>query len=80
MSPPFTIAETAWIGATPWSWKATGLVAAAAILPGALSYSAYCSCSASSGAARTGLMLYLAPLYAALLAWRCSASRRAPTT
>ena len=69
VSLPFTIAETLWIGAPPWSWKATGLVAAAALLPGALSYSAYSFVQRELGAARTGLMLYLAPLYAALLAW-----------
>ena len=66
---PFTLAEMAWTETPPWSWKATGLVVAAAVLPGALSYSAYSFVQRELGVARTGLMMYLAPLYAALLGW-----------
>ena len=40
-----------------------------AAVPGALSYSAYSFVQRELGAARTGLMLYLSPLYAAMLAW-----------
>ena len=69
VSLPFTLAELAWIDIPPWSWKATGLVVAAAVVPGALSYSAYSFVQRELGAARAGLMLYLTPLYAALLAW-----------
>ena len=69
VSLPFTLAELAWIDTPPWSWRAAGLVVAAAVVPGALSYSAYSFVQRELGAARAGLMLYLTPLYAALLAW-----------
>ena len=69
VSLPFTLAEVAWTASPPWTWKAAGLVAAAALLPGALSYTAYSFVQRELGVARTGLMLYLAPLYAALLGW-----------
>lgn len=69
VSLPFTLAEIVWAEVPPWSWKAAGLVVAAAVLPGALSYSAYSFVQRELGVARTGLMLYLAPLYAALLSW-----------
>ena len=45
------------------------LVVLAALLPGALSYTSYAYIQRELGATRTGLMLYLSPLYAALLAW-----------
>jgi drug/metabolite transporter (DMT)-like permease len=69
VSLPFTLAELVWAETLPWSWKAAGLVVAAAAVPGALSYSAYSFVQRELGVARTGLMLYLAPLYAALLSW-----------
>jgi len=66
---PFTALE-AWAAPQPaWGWQALGLVVVAAVLPGALSYQAYSYVQRELGAARTGLMLYLSPLYAALLAW-----------
>ena len=49
--------------------RAWGLVALAAVLPGVLSYGAYSFLQRELGAARTALMLYLAPVYGALLAW-----------
>lgn len=66
---PFTLAEALTLGLPTPSWHAAGLVAAAAVLPGALSYSAYSFIQREMGASRTGLMLYLSPLYVALLAW-----------
>ena len=48
---------------------AVGLVVVAALLPGALSYAAHAYIQRELGAARTSLMLYLAPVYGALLAW-----------
>jgi drug/metabolite transporter (DMT)-like permease len=66
---PFTVLEAWAAPQPPWSWQAAGLVAAAAVMPGALAYSAYSFVQRELGAARTGLMLYLSPLYAALLAW-----------
>jgi drug/metabolite transporter (DMT)-like permease len=69
VSLPFTLAEAAWTATPPWTWNAAGLVVAAALLPGALSYSAYSFVQRELGAARTGLMMVLSPLYAALLGW-----------
>ena len=66
---PFTLLEAWALSRPPLGWRAVGLVALAALLPGALSYTAYAYVQRELGAARTGLMLYLAPLYAALLAW-----------
>jgi drug/metabolite transporter (DMT)-like permease len=66
---PFTLLEAWAVPQPPLGWRAALLVALAALLPGALSYTAYAYVQRELGAARTGLMLYLAPLYAALLAW-----------
>lgn len=55
--------------APAWTWLASALVLAAAVLPGVLSYGAYSFLQRALGAARTAVMLYLAPVYAALLAW-----------
>jgi drug/metabolite transporter (DMT)-like permease len=66
---PFTVLELALIDAPPFSGKALALVLAAALLPGAISYSAHSYVQRELGVARTALMLYLAPLYAAVLAW-----------
>lgn len=66
---PFTLLEAWAAPQPPWSARAALLVVLAALLPGALSYTAYAIVQRELGAARTGLMLYLAPLYAALLAW-----------
>lgn len=65
---PFTLAE-AWVAPTQPSWKAAGLVLAAAVVPGVLSYGAYSFLQRELGAARTALMLYLTPVYAPLMAW-----------
>ena len=66
---PFTLLE-AWISpGPPLGWHAAALVVLAAVLPGVLSYSAYSYLQRELGAARTALMLYLAPVYGALLAW-----------
>lgn len=66
---PFTLVEVWLVPQPPWTWRATSLAVLAAVLPGALSYTAYAYVQRELGASRTGLMLYLAPLYAALLAW-----------
>jgi drug/metabolite transporter (DMT)-like permease len=66
---PFTLAE-AWLGGTPpLTVKALVLVLFAAVVPGVLSYGAYSFLQRELGAARTALMLYLAPVYGAALAW-----------
>jgi drug/metabolite transporter (DMT)-like permease len=51
-------------GAAAW-----GLVVLAAVVPGVASYGAYSYLQRELGAARTALMLYLAPVYGAGLAW-----------
>lgn len=53
----------------PWSWAAAGLVATAALVPGVLSYGAHALLQRELGASRTAMMLYLAPVYGAGLAW-----------
>lgn len=66
---PFTLLEAWAAPQPPLGGRAALLVALAALLPGALSYTSYAYIQRELGASRTGLMLYLAPLYAALLAW-----------
>ena len=53
---------------TIWGWKTAVLVAAAGLIPGACAYLAYSTLQKVLGAARAGLTLYLAPLYAAVVA------------
>lgn len=66
---PFTALE-AWLApGPPLGAEALGLVVVAALLPGALSYAAHAYIQRELGASRTSLMLYLAPVYGALLAW-----------
>ena len=66
---PFTLAEIAWQGRSEPSWTAAGLILLVALLPGIGAYQAYSFVQRELGAARTGLILYLGPLYAAVLAW-----------
>ena len=65
---PFTVVEALALqhGLT---WRAWGLIALAALLPGLISYLAYGFIQRELGASRTALMLYLAPVYGAWLAW-----------
>jgi drug/metabolite transporter (DMT)-like permease len=51
------------------SWAAAALVLVAAVVPGVASYSAYSFLQRELGAAKTALMLYLAPVYGAFGAW-----------
>ena len=66
---PTTLIEVAFMPTPPFSWPAVGLVLLAAVLPGVLSYGAYSYLQRELGASRTAMMLYLAPVYGALLAW-----------
>jgi drug/metabolite transporter (DMT)-like permease len=66
---PFTIWEAVAWWPTELSWKSLGLVAAAALLPGVGAYGAYSYMQRELGAARVGVVLYLGPLYSAVLAW-----------
>jgi drug/metabolite transporter (DMT)-like permease len=77
---PFTCGRSLAAAAPPLGWQAAGLVLAAAVLPGVLSYGAYSFLQRELGAARTALMLYLTPVYAPLLAWGAGRSAAAGTT
>jgi drug/metabolite transporter (DMT)-like permease len=66
---PFTVLEAvAWLPSM-LSWRSVGLVLAAALIPGAGAYAAYSFMQRTLGAARVGVVLYLAPLYSALIGW-----------
>lgn len=66
---PFTAWEALAWWPTEWSWKSLALIAAAALLPGAGAYAAYSIMQRELGAARVGVVMYLGPLYSAVLAW-----------
>jgi drug/metabolite transporter (DMT)-like permease len=66
---PTTLLEALLMPAPPLGWPAAGLVLMAAVVPGVLSYGAYAYLQTQLGAARTAVMLYLPPIYGALLAW-----------
>jgi drug/metabolite transporter (DMT)-like permease len=66
---PFTVWEAIAWWPTEWSWRALALIVAAALLPGAGAYGAYSIMQRELGAARVGVVMYLGPLYSALLAW-----------
>lgn len=66
---PFTLAEAALLPALPASWQALGLIVAAGVLPGFLSYQAYSLMLRELGPTRSGVVMYLGPVYAAFIAW-----------
>ncbi len=66
---PTTVLEALFTTPPAFGWGAAGLVLLAAVLPGVLSYGAYSYLQRELGASRTAMMLYLAPVYGALLAW-----------
>lgn len=66
---PFTVLEWWLLPPLPFTAKAAGLVVAAAVLPGVLAYQAYSFMLRELGAAKSGLVLYLGPVYAAFTAW-----------
>jgi drug/metabolite transporter (DMT)-like permease len=66
---PFTLAEALWTPTPPWGWQAAALVTLAAVLPGVLSYTAYSYLQRELGAARSALLLYLAPVYGGIGGW-----------
>jgi drug/metabolite transporter (DMT)-like permease len=66
---PFTLWEAlAWLP-SQLSWKSVALVLAAALIPGAGAYAAYSIMQRTLGAARVSVVMYLGPLYSALIAW-----------
>jgi drug/metabolite transporter (DMT)-like permease len=75
---PFTVWEAvAWLPTEP-SWRAAGLVLAAALIPGAGAYWAYSRMQRTLGAARVGVVMYLGPLYSALVGWAVLGERIEP--
>jgi drug/metabolite transporter (DMT)-like permease len=73
---PFTLAE--WLvpslmpgaqAAQQLSWQGLGLMVLAAVFPGYLAYRAFSFIVGHLGSAPAGIMLYLGPLYAAVVAW-----------
>jgi drug/metabolite transporter (DMT)-like permease len=66
---PFAVWEAlAWLP-SELSWRSLALIVAAALLPGAGAYGAYSIMQRELGAARVGVVMYLGPLYSAVLAW-----------
>ncbi|HRO60889.1 MAG TPA: DMT family transporter [Burkholderiaceae bacterium] len=66
---PFTIAEAAVLGPSSFDPRSVGLILAAALLPGFAAYQAYSFMQKELGPARTGLVMYLGPPYAAAATW-----------
>ncbi len=66
---PCAVWELAHATTPAWSWRATQLVVAAALLPGLCAYWMYGWAQKVLGASRVAVSLYLGPLYAALAAW-----------
>ncbi len=65
---PFTIVE-ALLEPPVFSWQAAGFVVATALSPAFGAYLSYSFMLGELGAARTGVVMYLGPVYAAALAW-----------
>ena len=66
---PFAALEWALVPPPPLTGQGLFLVVLAAIVPGLLSYTAYTYLQRELGAARSALLLYLAPVYGAIGAW-----------
>jgi len=66
---PFALWEWVQPDRPEWSWTATGLVLAAALIPGVGAYWAYGFAQKMLGASRVAASLYLGPLYGGFTAW-----------
>jgi drug/metabolite transporter (DMT)-like permease len=66
---PFTLLEAMFWHPTTLSWKSVGLVVATAVAPGALAYTSFVFMQRVLGAARVSAVLYLGPLYSALVGY-----------
>ncbi len=66
---PFTFVEVLSVGPPIDIGKALLIVVIAAVLPGFGAYQAYSFLQQEVGAARAGLVLYVSPLYTAIIAW-----------
>ena len=66
---PFTLIEAIWFTPTVPSWAGFGYMLAAAVFPGFGAYFAFSYMQRELGAARVGVVMYLGPLYAALMSY-----------
>jgi drug/metabolite transporter (DMT)-like permease len=66
---PLTAVETVVVGSPVLEWRTVTAVLIVALLPGFGAYLAWSWLMREIGASRTALILYLTPLYTALLAW-----------
>ena len=66
---PFTLWEALAWWPSELSWRSAALVLAAALIPGAGAYGAYSIMQRALGAARVSVVLYLGPLYSAVIGW-----------
>jgi drug/metabolite transporter (DMT)-like permease len=67
---PFTAIEAVWMGLPDFSsWAVWKWVLIAAVFPGFMAYQAYSFMQRELGIAKTGLVLYLGPLWGSVNAW-----------
>lgn len=66
---PFTLAEAILVGVPALEWRTLAAALIVGLLPGFGAYQAYSWLLREIGAARTSLVLYLTPVYTALLSW-----------
>jgi drug/metabolite transporter (DMT)-like permease len=66
---PLTLAEAIVAGSPPLEWRSLAAALIVGLLPGFGAYQAYSWLLREIGAARTSLVLYLTPVYTALLSW-----------
>jgi drug/metabolite transporter (DMT)-like permease len=66
---PFAIGEALFFMSSELSWRAAGYVLATALFPGFGAYLAYSYMLRELGASRVAVVLYLGPIYAAIMAW-----------
>ncbi len=66
---PFTLLEAWALAPAPPSVRGLALAALAGVVPGFLAYQAYAFMVRELGATHAGLVMYLSPVYAALIAW-----------
>ena len=66
---PCAVWELAQASTPDWTWQATALCVAAALVPGLAAYWIYGWAQKMLGASRVAVTLYLGPLYAAVAAW-----------
>ncbi len=66
---PLTLAEALLVGLPPLEWRSLAAALIVGLLPGFGAYQAYSWLLREVGATRTSLVLYLTPVYTALLSW-----------